>query len=98
LNHPQTRQSPDKAGKLCSAFCSEEEEIQTSGGLFHNAPFVGTRLKVNSPNAPAVKREAEEARQNKKAALMLDEARRIAVKYRQAAGVRFSPLKKSPYC
>jgi len=85
LNHPQTRQSPDKAGKLCSAFCSEEEEIQTSGGLFHNAPSVGTWIKVKNPNAPAVKRGAEEARQNKKAALMRDEARRIAVNVAKAA-------------
>src|SRR6516165_12085184 len=35
--NPQTRR-----GKLCSAFCSEEEEIPTSSGLFHNAPLVRT--------------------------------------------------------
>ena len=33
--NPQTRR-----GKLCSAFCSEEEGIRTSSGLFRNAPLV----------------------------------------------------------
>src|SRR5215469_9331 len=28
---------PHKAGKHCSTFCSEEEGIRTSGGLFRNS-------------------------------------------------------------
>src|SRR6516164_3240443 len=37
---------PAKAGKLHSAFCSEEEGIPTSNGLFHNAPL------GRSPHSP----------------------------------------------
>jgi hypothetical protein len=58
--NPPRQGNPQKAEELCSAFCSEEEEIPTSGGLFHNALFVGTWFKVKNPNAAAVKREAEE--------------------------------------
>ena len=39
---------PHKAGKHCSAFCSEEEGIPTSNGLFHNAPL------GRSPHSPTL--------------------------------------------